>query len=96
MLHKNVNELKKEDVPAGKNTSMQILVSSEIAPNFAMRKFTIIPDGFMPLHTNLVEHEQYVLNGEAKVQIGDKSILVQKDDVVFIPAGVEHNYSTIG
>lgn len=96
MIHKNVGEFPKEQIFAGENTFRQVLISSQNAPNFAMRKFTIEPGGFMPLHSNTVEHEQYVLRGKAEVKIGDKLLTVQKDDVVFIPAGIEHNYKTIG
>ena len=44
----------------------------------------------------IVEHEQYVLNGRAKIGIGDKVFEVQKNDVVYIPADVPHWYETIG
>ena len=77
MLHKKVNEFEKVKINAGEKTSMQVLISNELAPNFAMRKFTIERGGFMPLHKNLVEHEQYILKGKAEVQIGDKKIIVQ-------------------
>jgi quercetin dioxygenase-like cupin family protein len=96
MLVKKVKEIRKEKISAGSETFRQVLISGEDAPNFAMRKFTIEPGGSMPLHTNTVEHEQYVLNGKAEVRIGDELIIVQKDDVVYIPAGVEHNYKTLG
>jgi len=93
---KNIDTFKKEKVTAGKDTSMQVLISSSDAPNFAMRRFTIEPGGSMPLHTNLVEHEQLVLNGRARVVIGDEQFEIKKDDVVFIPAGIPHNYETLG
>jgi hypothetical protein len=50
----------------------------------------------MPLHTNEVEHEQYVLAGRARVVIGEEVLEVQKDDVVFIPGRVPHSYETMG
>lgn len=50
----------------------------------------------MPLHTNTVEHEQYVLAGKARVRLGDESFIAEKDDVLFIPAGVAHAYQVIG
>jgi quercetin dioxygenase-like cupin family protein len=50
----------------------------------------------MPLHTNVVEHEQYVLGGRARVVLGDDVLEVQKDDVVFIPGGVPHAYQALG
>jgi len=81
---------------AGKNVSMRILLGATEMPNFAMRNFVIEPNGYMPLHTNTVEHEQYVLSGKAKVTLADGEIIAQAGDVLFIPAGVAHGYETIG
>jgi len=57
-----------------------------------MRRFTMGEGGGMPLHTNRVEHEQYVLRGAARVRIGDEERRVAAGDVVYIPAGVPHDY----
>jgi quercetin dioxygenase-like cupin family protein len=54
------------------------------------------PGGGMPLHTNEVEHEQYVLRGRATVWIDGVEHTVQADDVVYIPAGVPHGYRAEG
>lgn len=85
-----------EPVSTGSHISRQILIGSQQGPNFALRKFTIEPGGAMPLHTNRVEHEQYILRGRAHVMIGEESLVVGQDDVVFIPAGVPHSYRTLG
>lgn len=85
-----------EVVPAGTGTSRQVLIGPDTGPNFALRKFKIEPGGGMPLHTNTVEHEQYVLGGRARVVIGDDVLEVAKDDVVFIQGGVPHSYETLG
>lgn len=81
-----------KEVSAGKGTTMQTLISSEEAPNFAFRKFVMEPDGGMPRHTNLVEHEQYVLKGSAIVGIGDEVFEVSEGDSVYIPSQVPHSY----
>ncbi len=96
MTVKNVNEVSSADVPAGKETSIQVLISAQEGPHFAMRRFVIQPGGGMPLHTNTLEHEQYVLGGEARVQIGEEVHFVKQGDVVFIPEGVPHSYSNKG
>ncbi|MDP3442909.1 MAG: cupin domain-containing protein [Ignavibacteria bacterium] len=96
MYVKNIDNIPVEKIEAGENTFKQVLISPEEAPNFAMRKFIIEPFGFMPLHTNAVEHEQLVLNGKAKVIIGESEFEVKKNDVVFIPANTPHSYKTIG
>ncbi len=90
-----------KDIPstplqAGKGASMQMLISPQVAPHFAMRKFVIQKGGHMPLHTNSVEHEQYVLKGSAKVTIGKEVSIVKKDDVLFLPAGIAHAYEVLG
>ena len=85
-----------EVVPAGTRTHRQVLIGPELGPNFALRKFIMEPGGGMPLHTNTVEHEQYVLRGRARVVIGDEVLEVKKDDVVFIPGGIPHSYEALG
>jgi len=79
-------------VTAGTATKVQVLIGPDQGPNFAMRRFVMEPGGGMPMHTNKVEHEQYVLSGSARVQIGDEVHQVKAGDVVYIPGGVAHNY----
>ena len=81
---------------AGAGTSMQVLISALEAPHFAMRRFRIRPGGYMPTHTNEVEHEQYVLAGRAIVGIGGRVYHVEPGDVAHIPAHVQHWYRTEG
>lgn len=90
------DRIAKAPVEAGSRTSIQVLIGPNDAPNFALRRFTMQPGGGMPKHTNKVEHEQYVLNGCAKIGIGDESYKVKKGDVVFIPQGVPHWYEALG
>ncbi len=92
----SADKVPKKNVPAGKSTSIQILIGSDVAPNFAMRRFIMEPGGGMPNHTNTVEHEQFVLEGRAKVGIGNKVYDVKKGDVVFIPRDIPHWYSVEG
>jgi len=75
---------------------MQILIGSDIAPNFAMRRFIMEPGGGMPNHTNSVEHEQFILRGCARVGIGEDTYEVKSGDVVFIPRGIPHWYKAEG
>jgi len=82
----------KKQVSAGKGTTMQVLVGSGEAPNFALRRFVMEPEGGMPVHTNLVEHEQYVLKGSATMTIGDRTFEVSAGDALYIPATVPHSY----
>jgi len=96
MTVKHSNEVESKNVAAGKDTTIQVLISSQEGPNFALRKFSMLPGGGMPRHTNTVEHEQYVLRGHAKIGIGDEIHEVNAGDVVFIPDGTVHFYENIG
>ena len=83
-------------IPAGTDASTQVLLGADDGmPNFAMRKFSMQEGGGMPMHTNTVEHEQYVLTGRARIRIGDQDHEVGPDDVVYIPAGVPHSYHVL-
>lgn len=75
---------------------MQVLIGPEDAPNFAMRKFSMEPGGGMPKHANTIEHEQYVLTGQARVGIGEEVYQVKAGDVLLIPAGMPHWYKAEG
>lgn len=96
MTVKRSSSVEAKNVAAGKETTIQVLISSQEGPNFALRKFSMQTGGGMPRHTNEVEHEQYVLRGEATITIGDETYHVQTGDVVFIPAGVIHSYENMG
>lgn len=85
-----------EPVSAGSGTRLQVLIGPDEGPNFAMRRFVMEPGGGMPRHTNLVEHEQYVLRGRARIGIGEDEVDVKEGDVVFIPAGTPHWYRAGG
>jgi len=93
---KHSTDVEAKNVAAGRDTTIQVLISSLEGPNFALRKFSMQKDGGMPRHTNTVEHEQYVLRGEATITIGDETHHVKTGDVVFIPAGAIHSYENTG
>jgi len=96
MSVKNVNDVQAQVVKNGDLATMQVLISAQEGPHFAMRRFIMEPGGGMPNHTNAVEHEQYVLRGHATIGIGDETYDVRAGNVVFIPQGVPHWYQNIG
>ncbi len=96
MTVKHASDVEAKNVAAGKDTTIQVLISSKEGPNFALRKFSMQKGGGMPRHTNTVEHEQYVLRGSATITIGDETHHVQTGDVVFIPEGAIHSYENTG
>jgi len=80
------------EIASAEGTTIQVLISSDEAPNYAFRKIAMAPDGSMPKHTNLVEHEQYVLHGSGVIEISDEAFEVSVGDAVYIPCGVSHSY----
>jgi hypothetical protein len=58
MSVKHVKDIPAQAVKAGELTSLQVLISAQEGPNFAMRRFVMETGGGMPKHTNTVEHEQ--------------------------------------
>jgi quercetin dioxygenase-like cupin family protein len=93
---KHANAVEAKEVTTGRDTTIQVLISSQEGPNFALRRFCMQKGGGMPRHINSVEHEQYVLRGQAKIGIGDETHEVTAGDVVFIPQGVAHYYQNLG
>ena len=96
MSVKHAKDVEANNVAAGKDTTIQVLISAKEGPNFALRKFSMQKGGGMPRHTNTVEHEQYVLRGQATITIGDETLQVKTGDVVFIPEGAIHSYQNMG
>ncbi len=96
MTVKHAVDVEARQVAAGRDTTIQVLISTEEGPNFALRKFSMQPGGGMPLHTNKVEHEQYVLRGQARIGINGQTYEVRAGDVVFIPEGAPHFYENTG
>ena len=89
-------EVPLKEVSAGTAAAMHVLLGpGDGAPHFTLRRFLMGDGGGMPLHTNRVEHEQYVLAGRARVRIGDTDHDVGQGDVVYIPAGVPHAYQVV-
>ena len=96
MSIKRFEQIDSTPIPNGKGVTRRMLISPEEGPHFAMRAFHIEAGGFMPMHTNQVEHEQYVLRGRANVVIGEETSEVSEGAIVFIPANVPHSYTPIG
>ena len=95
MFVKRAAEVAEEPVPAGVGTTRQVLIGSEVGPHFAMRRFIMQAGGGIPVHTNTVEHEQYVLRGRARITAGDRVHEVKSGDVLYIPAGMPHSYEVV-
>jgi quercetin dioxygenase-like cupin family protein len=96
MTVRKAGQVPLDEVRGGTATSRQVLIGDDLSPHFAIRRFVMEPGGGMPLHTNTVEHGQYVLTGRAEIRIGEESVQVAAGDSVHIPAGVPHSYTVQG
>jgi len=81
----------KKEIPKTKLTTIAVL-SPEQEKDFIVRKIFMQADGSMPNHTNEIQHQQYVLSGEAKVVVGNEVYHAKPGDFIYIPAGVNHYY----
>jgi quercetin dioxygenase-like cupin family protein len=94
---KRAAEIEYDSLDAADGMSKGVLLDeSDGAPNFAIRRFVIDAGASVPKHTNDVEHEQYVLEGEYVVGIGGEEYTVSAGDSLLIPAGVVHWYRNEG
>ena len=96
-LVRRADEIAYEPVNAADGMTKGVLVGPDDgAPNFAIRRFVLEPGATVPEHTNEVEHEQYVLEGEYMVGIDDEEYTVTSGDSLLIPAGTVHWYRNEG
>ena len=66
------------------------------APYYAMRMIEVAPGGHTPRHTHAFEHENFIVEGEGRLLIGDEWYEVKPGDVAFVPGGIEHTYENAG
>jgi quercetin dioxygenase-like cupin family protein len=110
-LVRRAEEVEYEPVDAAEGMRKGVLVGeADGAPNLAIRRFVLDPGATVPKHTNAVEHEQYVLEGEYVVGIGGgpsetahedgeaagEEHVVGAGDSLLIPAGTVHWYRNEG
>ncbi len=83
-----------EEVDKGEKVFIQRLVTdSEGAENCFMRKFTMKPGAFMPLHEHEeTDHVQYILKGKMEVELGDETNVAEEGDIQYISSDLEHSY----
>lgn len=96
MTVRRSGEVSLEEVAGATSAARQVLVGPDLSPHFAIRRFVMEPGGGMPLHTNEVEHGQYVLAGRATIVLGDEEVRVQAGDSLHIPARLPHSYTVEG
>ena len=84
------NEVQMEGAVGAK---MRMLIGPDDgAGNFHMRHFELSNGGNTPLHSHAFEHEVLVWSGGGTVHIAGKDQAISRGDVVFVPAGVAHQF----
>lgn len=91
MYCKSSKDYKTESIPKTVMAKISVLTPSD-DKDFIVRKVTLAKDGSMPNHTNKIQHQQFVLKGEAKVIVGEEMYHAKEGDFIYIPAGIEHCY----
>ncbi len=91
MYCKNSSEYTQNEIPKTQKATMAVLSPDE-EKDFLVRKVSLEAGGSMPNHTNEIQHQQFVLSGEAKVSIGDDMYHAKAGDFLYIPAGITHYY----
>ena len=66
------------------------------APNFAMRQFSVAPDGHTPKHSHPYEHEVYVLSGNGVVLEGDQEHPIGSGDFIYVRPDEIHQFRNTG
>lgn len=88
---KNSDSFERNEIPKTQKATIAVLSPKE-DKDFIVRKVCIEPGGTMPNHTNKIQHQQYVLKGEAKVVVGDAIYHAKEGDYIYIPAEIAHYY----
>lgn len=91
MYCKAIESFEEMDIPKTKGASIAVLSPKE-EKDFLVRRVTLEAGGSMPYHTNIIQHQQFVLSGEAKVRIGEETYHAKAGDFLYIPAGIAHAY----
>ncbi len=94
---RRAEDIEYEAVEAADGLRKGILIdAADGAPHFAIRRFELKAGATVPKHTNEVEHEQYVLEGQYVVGIAGEEYTVETGDSLLIPAGTIHWYRNEG
>ena len=91
MYCKNSDLYERNDVPKTQKAQIAVL-TPEKDKDFIVRKIKLSEGGSMPNHINKIQHQQYVVSGEAKVVVGEETYHAKEGDFIYIPAGINHHY----
>ena len=73
-----------------------LITENDGAPFYALRMIEVAAGGHTPHHQHPFEHENFIIEGQGKVQINDKWHKLSSGDIVFVPPNVPHTYINEG
>lgn len=97
MLTGNIDEIKIENVEmeGSEDAKIQWLITKKQgAFNYAMRRFILGKNGFIPKHQHPWEHEIYVLKGEGIIGAGTEEKKLGPNNFAYIPPDIPHWYKS--
>jgi len=88
------------DVPAqqvpesmARGTTIRWLITREDGSvNFAMRYFTVDPNGEIYSHSHPWEHGIFIVKGKGEIEIDKQKFEVSEGTFVFVPPDASHSY----
>lgn len=89
----NIKNVRKDEAPikGSKGAYIQWLISKEHGSTFAVRKFTLSPNGVIPMHFHKYQEVLIITKGSCKVCVGDKTYEMSEGDFLFIDSNVKHS-----
>ena len=84
------------DEAPGVSIRQLINAENDGAPVYNLRMIEIAPGGNTPDHMHPYEHENFMVSGRGEVMVGGEWHPASEGDVIFVPAGVRHQYRNIG
>ena len=73
-----------------------VITEADGSSNYALRVIELSPGGHTPHHNHWFEHQNYVIEGQGSVTVGEKSFDIKTGDVIFVPGDVQHQYRNTG
>lgn len=103
VIHRRASDEKKwlwDDVGVyrynSNDATKQVLIGhAEGAHNFEIRCFTIPPRGFSSLDSHAHDHGVMIMQGRARVMLGDQFQEVEAGDVIYIPPFERHQFENL-
>jgi len=97
IVHVSELEASKVEEEGAEKAWIRWLISKEDgAGNFAMRLFEVEPGGRTPLHSHPWEHEIFILEGEAKLILGEEERMAGRETAIYIPSNLKHSIMNAG